>query len=258
LIILQIKLTVKRIYQTTTVEVGKSSRIVRAAEEGTTALKTSFKALATSGKQSAGNLKRSLAETVKGKRLFSKPSSGNAIEGLSPSKAKNFINDELLPAFKKSEHTPETAQILKAIENGELSVLSNQKLLSKGEFGSYLPGKNKVNIGVTGNIQQDLVTLAHEGTHWLDAMKNGSIPKGRGMNAFETLMAEGRAFTVETKFAKLNNLTKYENALARGGSVDEFLGKISNAYGLRNKEIFSKGTHLTDKQFDTAAEKMSR
>jgi hypothetical protein len=61
----------EQLFDLATMGVGKGKQIVKAAEEGTTALKTTFRGMATKGDNAVGNLKRSISETTKPFEKFS-------------------------------------------------------------------------------------------------------------------------------------------------------------------------------------------
>jgi hypothetical protein len=173
--------------------------------------------------------------------LANRPSSSTPIKGLSKSEAVNYLENELIPAFKKAKHTPGTKRIVKGMTEGlsdgfstkKLKVTADQGLLKTGEYGKYTPGTNEVKIGLTGELEQDMASLAHEGTHWLDTMIDGAVPQKRGMPSWHELYAEARAFTVETEFVQLNKFTKVDTYYHRGADIKQFLGNIIHGYDLR-------------------------
>jgi RHS repeat-associated protein len=71
----------EQLFDLATMGVGKGKQVVKAAEESTTALKTTFKSLARGEREAVGNLKRSIKEAVKPFEKFSFGELKNKIKG---------------------------------------------------------------------------------------------------------------------------------------------------------------------------------
>jgi hypothetical protein len=102
-------------------------------------------------------------------------------------------------------HTTESKEVFELIKNGELKVVYAD--LGPTSFRGEIRG-NVMTINKNLSVEEQLRTIVHEGSHYLDVRKGGPLAGKAKVTGFEEIESEIRALMRADEFAKKNNIAR--------------------------------------------------